>query len=81
MAHPDDLTVADLAQAVQQGRFPLDTDLGAAELPVMATLDPAAQLGAEGHLAIADAQDRHAEAEHPVGDRGAVVLVHAGGAA
>ena len=81
MAHPDDLAVADLAQAGQKRRLPLDADLGPAELAVMAALDPPAHLGAEGHLTIADAQDGHAELEDAGGDRRAVVLVHAGRAA
>jgi hypothetical protein len=39
-------------------------DEGAAELPVRADLDPAAELRAQGLLAVADAEHRHAELQH-----------------
>ncbi len=42
VAHPDGFLGADAAQAVQQRAFPLDQDLGAAELPMMAALHRAA---------------------------------------
>ena len=41
-----------------------DENIGAAELAVMAGLDLAAELFAHRHLAIADAEHRHAELEH-----------------
>ena len=45
------------------GDFALDMDVGAAELAGVAALHRAAQLGAHGHFAVADAQHRHAELE------------------
>jgi len=53
-------------------------NIGAAEFAVMAGFDPAAQLRRHGHLAIANAQHRHALLEHRLrrarriafGDRG-----------
>jgi hypothetical protein len=52
------------------GATALDQDLGAAELAVVAAFDRAPQLGAHGHLAVADAQHRHAELEDLCGALG-----------
>ena len=49
------------ARPASSGRGLLDGDLGAAELAGVAALDLAAQLFAHGHLAVADAQHRHAQ--------------------
>ncbi len=81
MAHPDRLFLADRGQVGQQGRGFLDGDLGAAELAGVAALDLAAQLFTQGHLAVADAQHRHAGLEHGLGRAGAAFLVHALGTA
>ena len=51
-------------QPVEQRAVVGDVDEGAAEFAVVARLDRAAQLGAHGLLAIADAQHRHAQLEH-----------------
>ena len=50
-------------------------------LAVVGGLDPAAELGAHGLLAVADAQHRHAELEHGGGCARAQRLVGRGGAA
>ena len=46
-----------------------DLDIGAAELAVMAALDLAAELGGHGHLAVADAEHRHAGIEDQLAAR------------
>src|SRR5918996_5096969 len=67
VAHPDLLAVADLEQALEQRAAVDHLDERAAELAVVADLDLAAELGADGLLAVADAQYRHALREHRLG--------------
>ena len=81
MAHPDGFQIAHLAQALQKGAGALNADLGTAELAGMAALDLAAQLLAQGHFAIANAQNRDAQLEDLGGNRGALILMDAGRAA
>ena len=64
MVHPHRFAVAGLAEAVEQRRFLRDQNVGAAEFAVMAALDLAAELFAHRHLAVADAEHRHAQLEH-----------------
>ena len=64
VAHPDGRALAGGEEAVEQGRGPVEADLGAAILALGRGLDPAAELGAHGLLAVADAEHRHAELEH-----------------
>ncbi len=59
VAHPHLLARAGLEHALEQGAAALHVDERAAELAVMADLDLAAELGADGLLAVADAEDRH----------------------
>jgi len=63
MAHPDLVPLAVRPDPLEQRAAAFDADEGAAELAVMAALDRAAELGAHGLLAIADAEDRHAGLE------------------
>jgi hypothetical protein len=56
-------------------------DIGAAEFLVMAAFDLAAQLRGHGHLAIADAQHRHAHLEHGLRRARGVFFVNRTGAA
>ena len=55
-----------LEHAVEQGAAVDHVDERAAELAVMADLDLAAELRADGLLAVADAEHRHAQLEHRV---------------
>ena len=64
VAHPHLLARAGLEHALEQGAAVLHVDERAAELAVMADLDLAAELGADGLHAVADAEDRHAQLEH-----------------
>ena len=64
VAHPHLLARAGLEHAFEQRAVPLHVDEGAAELAVMADLDLAAELGADGLLAVADAEDRNFQLEH-----------------
>src|SRR5579864_2451861 len=61
MVHPDRLGVARPRDTVEQKRILRHEDVGAAELAVMAGLDPAAELLAHRHLAIADPEHWNAE--------------------
>ncbi len=81
MAHPHRLAVVDCADAGEQGRVAHDHDLGAPKFAVQPRLHLAAELGADGLLAVADAQDGHAQFEHPLGHARALSLRHAGRAA
>ena len=82
MAHPDGARGAPFfPQPSNSGEGSVDVDLGAAELAVVAALDPAAELGAHGLLAVADAEHGHAQLEHPAGARGLSDLGDAGRAA
>ena len=62
LIHTGSLPVS--ARPSSSGEACLHMNIGAAEFAVMAAFDLAAQLGAHGHLAIADAQHRHAHLEH-----------------
>ena len=59
----------------------VEADLGAAVLALGRGLDPAAELGAHGLLAVADAEHRDAELEHGLRGARAQRLVGRGGAA
>ena len=63
MAHPDRMLFAHAPGGIEQRACGLDLDIGAAEFAVMAALDLAAELGRHGHLAVADAEHRHAGIE------------------
>ena len=67
VAHPHRLAALGVAKAGQQRRRFHDGDVGAAELARMPGLDAPAKLLAHRHLAIADAQHRHAGREHALG--------------
>ncbi len=81
MAHPHRLVARRVAETGQQRRGLLDMDVGAAELARMAGLDLAAELRAHRHLAVADAEHRHAELEHRLRRARRVAFGDAGGAA
>ena len=81
MAHPNLVALAPLPQAVGEAAVFGDLDGGAAELLVIRALDLAAELGAEGLLAVADAEDRHPEIEHPLRAARCLRLIHRGGPA
>ena len=57
------MRLADGPQPVEQPAVVGDLDHGAAELLMLGALDLAAELGAEGLLAIADAEDRQVQLE------------------
>ena len=61
---------------IEQPACGLDLDIGAAELAVMAALDLAAELGRHGHLAVADAEHRHAGIEDRLRRARRALLVH-----
>ncbi len=63
VAHPHDVALARLPHAVEQRALGADGDLGAAEFAVVAAFDLAAELFGHGHLAVADAEHRHAGIE------------------
>ena len=63
MAHPHRMPLAHVPGGIEQPARGLDLDIGAAEFAVMAALDGAAELGGHGHLAVADAEHRHAGIE------------------
>jgi hypothetical protein len=54
---------AQTPRRIEQPARRLHLDIGAAEFAVMAALDGAAELGGHGHLAVADAEHRHAGIE------------------
>ena len=81
VAHPDGGALAGGEDALEQRRGAVEADLGPAILAVAGGLDPAAELGAHGLLAVADAEHRHAELEHGGGCARARGLVGRGGAA
>ena len=58
-----------------------DGDLGAAEFAVVAAFDLAAELFGHGHLAVADAEHRHAGREDRLRRAGAALVGHRGRAA
>ena len=62
MAHPHLLARARRPDAVEQGAGRRHVEIGAAELAVLGALHLAAELGAHGLLAVADAEHRHAGA-------------------
>src|SRR5262249_20415945 len=76
MAHPDLMLFALAPGAVEQRAVGLHLDIGAAELAVMAAFDLAAELGRHGHLAVADAEHRHAGIENPLRRARRAGLVH-----
>src|SRR5690606_6753062 len=64
MAHPDLVLLAGIPDAVEELAALADLKESAAEFAVMAALHLAAELGADGLLAVADAEDRQAEIKH-----------------
>ena len=78
VAHPHQLVGAGIPDAIEDGAGGGDLEDGGAVFPMIAALDPAAELGAHGLLAVADAEHRHAQGKHRfrrargvlVGDRG-----------
>ena len=81
VAHPDGRALAGIEDAREQRRGAVEADLGAAVLALRGGLDPAAELGAHGLLAVADAEHGHAQLEHGRWCPGAQGLVGRGGAA
>ncbi len=77
MAHPHRLVGARTPQVGQERRVANDMDVGAAELAGVAALHRPAELGAEGHFAIADTQDRNPEREQAGVGRRALAVVGA----
>ena len=63
MAHPHGIARARRPDALKQRARRRHGDFGAAEFAMMAALDAAAKLRRHGHLAIADAEHRHARFE------------------
>ena len=60
--------------ALEQAAVGLHLDIGAAEFAVVPALDLAAELGRHGHLAVADAEHRHAGIEDQLAARAASPL-------
>jgi hypothetical protein len=63
MAHPDRMLLAHAPGGIEQRACGLDLDIGTAKLPMVPAFDLAAELGGHGHLAVADAEHRHAGIE------------------
>ena len=63
MAHPHRMLLARRPGALEQAAVGLHLDIGAAEFAVVAALDLAAELRRHRHLAVADAEHRHAGVE------------------
>ena len=63
MAHPHLMALAGRPQALEQRAVLLDLDEGAAEFAMVGAFGDAAHLHAHGHLAVADAEHRHAGLE------------------
>ena len=78
VAHPDRHLLADPERPVEERRFVQELDRGPAELAGRAGQDLAAELRAHRLLAVADAEDRHAELEDGSGRPGAGRLVGRG---
>ena len=76
MAHPHRMLLAASPSALEQAARRLDLDIGAAEFAVMAALDLAAELRGHGHLAVADAEHRHAGVEDRLRRARRACLVH-----
>ena len=76
MAHPDLMLLAHAPGGIEQLACGLDLDIGAAEFAVVAALDLAAELGRHGHLAVADAEHRHAGIEDRLRRARRALLVH-----
>src|SRR5690606_14773429 len=64
MAHPDLVLLAGIPEAVEAVAALADIEHSAAAFAVMAALPLPAELGADGLLTVADAEDREAEIEH-----------------
>jgi len=78
VAHPNLVALALFPHAVEQRVGLLHLDEGLAEFAVVGGFDLAAQLGAHGLLAIADAENGKAAAEHPLRSARAAALMHGG---
>ena len=81
MVHPHRLAVADGCRGRRAAAILFDPDVAAAEFAVMAAFDLAAELLGHRHLAVADAEHRHARVEHRLRRARRAGLHHAGGAA
>ena len=81
VAHPHLLTRALVPYAVQQRTVADDVYERAAKFAMVGALRRSAQLRAHHHLAVADAQHRHALLEHQLRRARRFALVDAGGAA
>jgi hypothetical protein len=64
MAHPDFVPGANVPNVFKQGRSLVHLNKGAAKLAVVGTFGLAAILDAHRHLAVADAEHRHAKIKH-----------------
>src|SRR5690606_22375284 len=81
MAHPDLGLTARPGDAMEELRVEVEANPRAAELPMVPALCAAAELVDHDHLAVADAEHRHAGADHLVRGAGAPLVLDAGGAA
>jgi hypothetical protein len=61
--HPDLMPLADAPGGIEQAGCRLDFEIGAAEFAAVSAFDLAAELGCHGHLAVTDAEHRHAGIE------------------
>ncbi len=78
MAHPHLVALALAPDAVEEGIGGLHLDEGLAELPMVRGLHGAAELGAHGLLAIADAEHGKSATEHGIGGPRASPLMDRG---
>jgi hypothetical protein len=79
VAHPDLVALEPSVQTPSKSGLSFSISTSAAEFAVMAALDLAAELGAHGLFAVADAENRHAGIETMCGARGLPIsMVDAG---
>ena len=76
VAHPHRIVLAGTPHVVEQAALGFHLHIGAAELAMMPALDRAAELRRHGHLAVADAEHRHARVEDLLRRARGARLVH-----
>ena len=81
VAHPHLVALAGLPEALEQRTVLLDLDEGAAELAMVRAFGDTTHLHAHGHLAIADAEHRHAGVENDLRRARAADIRRRGGTA
>ena len=81
VAHPHLVPAAFWPDAFEQGAIVFHIHEGAAEFAVVGAGDLAAELFAQGHLAVADAEHRHPGGEHALRGARGIAVWHAGRAA